>query len=353
MSGSAGTSAKSGLPVAPAGAPNVVVVMLDDVGFAAASTFGGPVATPELDMLAREGLRYNRFHTTAMCSPTRAALLTGRNAHAVGLGIVTEAARSDPGYNATIPPDATSLPEILRRNGYSTAMFGKWHQTPIWETSPAGPFDRWPTGQGFETFYGFFGGETDQYEPALVEGHARTMRPATAGYHLTTDLVTRSIEWFRNQQAATPDKPFFLYLAPGATHAPLQVPPEWIARYKGRFDQGWDAIRGDVLARQKRLGVVPANTELTERPPELPAWSSLSSDERRFASRLMEVYAGFLAQTDAEIGRLVTSLKETGEFDNTLFIYIVGDNGASADGGLGGRARLLVARPGHGGEARR
>lgn len=320
----------------PADAPNVVLVLFDDVGFAASGTFGGPIDTPTLDSLARDGLRYNRFHTTGICSPTRAALLSGRNAHAVGIGAVMNTADSRPGYRGVHAANATPVAEILRRAGYSTAAFGKWHQTADWEISQSGPFDRWPTGQGFEKFYGFIGGETDQFEPTLVEGTTPIMRPAGEDYHLTSDLVDHAIAWFQAQRTLTPDRPFFLYLAPGATHAPLQAPREWIERYRGRFDSGWDALRAPILARQKALGVVPENAELTPRPEGLPAWDSIGKDEQRLALRLMEAYAGFLAHTDDEIGRLVRALKDAGEFDNTLFIYIVGDNGASPEGGLTG-----------------
>lgn len=328
---------------APAGAPNVVVVLLDDVGFGAASTFGGPAETPVLDALAREGLRYNRFHTTGICSPTRASLLSGRNAHAVGIGAVMNSADERPGYNGVHAPDAATLAELLRRNGYNTAAFGKWHQTPDWELTQSGPFDRWPTGMGFEKFYGFFGGESDQFEPTLIEGTTPVVRPAGEGYHLTEDLANRAIEWMRLQHSVTPDKPFFLYFAPGATHAPLQVPEKWIRQYHGRFDRGWDAIRPEILARQKQLGVVPENTDLTPRPAGLPAWDSLGADDRRIAARLMETYAGFLSHTDAQVGRLVQSLKESGEFDNTLLFYIVGDNGGSAEGGLRGSINYMGA----------
>ncbi|MGD9598232.1 MAG: arylsulfatase [Steroidobacteraceae bacterium] len=328
---------------APSGAPNVVIVLLDDVGFGAASTFGGVAQTPTLDALAQEGLRYNRFHTTAICSPTRAALLSGRNAHAVGIGAVMNTADERPGYNGVHARDAATLAEILRANGYNTAAFGKWHQTPDWEISQSGPFDRWPTGQGFEKFYGFLGGETDQFEPTLFEGTTPVLRPAGPGYHLTEDLATRAIEWLRAQHSVTPDKPFFLYFAPGATHAPLQVPAAWIERYRGRFDQGWDREREETLARQKALGVVPVNAVLTPRPPGLPAWESLGADDRKIAARLMEVYAGFLAHTDAQVGRIVQALQDGGEFANTLFIYIVGDNGGSAEGGLLGSINYMGA----------
>ncbi|MCP5320543.1 MAG: arylsulfatase [Pseudomonadales bacterium] len=325
----------------PAGAPNVVLVLLDDVGFGASSTFGGPADTPTLDALARDGLRYNRFHTTAICSPTRAALLSGRNAHAVGIGAVMNTADSRPGYRGVHIREATPVAELLRRAGYSTAAFGKWHQTPDWEISQSGPFDRWPTGQGFEKFYGFIGGETDEFAPALIEGTTPVLRPANPDYHLTQDLVDHAIRWMHAQRVLTPDKPFFVYLAPGATHAPLQAPREWIERYRGRFDAGWDAMRGQILARQKELGVVPADTVLTPRPEGMPAWDSLDDRQKKLAARLMEVYAGYLAHTDHEVGRLLQALKDSGEYDNTLFIYIVGDNGASPEGGLYGSINYM------------
>jgi len=326
---------------APAGAPNVVVVLLDDVGFGAVSTFGGPVASPAADELARGGLRYNRFHTTGICSPTRASLLSGRNPHAVGIGTVMNAADSRPGYNGVHARDAATIAEILRQNGYNTAAFGKWHQTPDWEISQSGPFDRWPTGMGFEKFYGFFGGETDQFEPTLIEGTTPILRPAGRNYHLTEDLADRAIAWMRAQQSVTPDKPFFVYFAPGAAHAPLQVPQPWIEKYRGRFDQGWDQLREEVFARQKKLGVVPANAELTSRPEGLPPWDSLDPNAKKIAARLMETYAGFLEHTDHEVGRLVQALKDSGEFDNTLFVYIIGDNGGSAEGGISGSLNYM------------
>ncbi len=326
---------------APAGAPNVVLVLLDDVGFGASSTFGGPAVTPTLDELAKEGLRYNRFHTTAICSPTRASLLTGRNPHATGIGAVMNTADSRPGYSGFHAKDTATIAEILRQNGYSTAAFGKWHQTPDWEASQSGPFDRWPTGEGFEKFYGFQGGETDQFDPTLYEGTTPVMRPAGGEYHLTDDLVDHSIKWLRAQKSVTPDKPFFLYLATGATHAPIQVPQAYIDRYKGKFDQGWDKLREETFARQKRLGVIPRDTKLTPRPDGLPAWDSLTPEQKRFASRQMEAYVAFLAHTDDQIGRLVKELKASGQFDNTLFVYIVGDNGASAEGGLGGSLNYM------------
>ncbi|MGA9911158.1 MAG: arylsulfatase [Paraburkholderia sp.] len=323
---------------APKNAPNVVIVLLDDVGFGAASTFGGPVQTPALESLAHEGLRYNSFHTTAICSPTRASLLTGRNAHAVGIGAVENVPDDRPGYSGFHTKDTATIAEILRQNGYDTAAFGKWHQAPDWELSPSGPFDRWPTGEGFERFYGFMGGETDQFDPSLYDGTTPIMRPPGHHYHLTEDLATHAIEWLRVQHSVTPTKPVFLYFAPGATHAPLQAPKEWIEKYRGQFDQGWDKLREETFARQKKLGVIPADTILTPRDPRMPAWDTLTPDQKRIASRLMEVYAGFLAHADAQVGKLVDALKENGEFDNTMFFYIVGDNGASAEGGLLGSA---------------
>lgn len=327
---------------APPNAPNVVIVLLDDVGFGATSTFGGPVETPVLEALAHEGLRYNNFHTTAICSPTRASLLTGRNPHATGIGAVANVPDERPGYSGFHTKDTATIAEVLRQNGYNTAAFGKWHQTPDWELSPSGPFDRWPTGEGFERFYGFQGGETDQYEPSLYDGTTPVMRPAGRGYHLTEDLAGKAIDWLRVQHAVTPDKPVFLYFAPGAAHAPLQAPRAWIERYRGKFDQGWDQLREEIFARQKARGVIPANTQLTARMPDLPAWDTLSPDQKRVASRLMEVYAGFLAHTDAQVGRLVDALKASGQFDNTMFFYIVGDNGASSEGGLLGSANYFA-----------
>lgn len=319
---------------APAGAPNVVLVLLDDVGFGAAGSFGGPVSTPALSTLANEGLSYNRFHTTAICSPTRASLLTGRDAHIAGVGTVMNVANSYPGYRGILKKETATIAEVLRQHGYNTAAFGKWHLAPDWESSPAGPFDRWPTGVGFEKFYGFLGGETDQFEPTLYNGTSPVMRPKGESYHLTEDMTTQTINWLRTQHALTPEKPFMVYFAPGATHAPHQAPAEWIERFQGKFDTGWDAMRKATFARQQQLGVIPANAQLTTRPEQLPAWDDLNTDEQRVAARLMEAYAGFLAHTDAQIGRLIQSLKDSQQFDNTLFVYIVGDNGGSAEGGL-------------------
>lgn len=328
----------------PAGAPNVVLVLLDDVGFSASSTFGGAIATPALDNLAREGVSYTRFHTTALCSPTRAALLTGRNPHNVGSGNITEFATGFSGYNSVIAKDSATVAEVLKGNGYNTAMFGKWHNTPVWEGSVAGPFDRWPTGMGFEEFYGFIGGEAHQYSPGLFHGTTPIERPEhVENYHLTTDLVDHALQWTGTQQAMAPGKPFFLYFAPGATHAPHHVYGEWVEPYKGEFDQGWDALREQTFARQKRLGVIPANAQLTPRDPTIPAWDSLSPERKKIAARLMEVYAGFLAHTDYEIGRLEQGFKDQGVWDNTLFIYIVGDNGGASAGGLQGVFNEMTA----------
>jgi arylsulfatase len=326
---------------APANAPNVLLVILDDVGFGQASTFGGPVDTPNLTRLAERGLRYNQFHTTALCSPTRAALLTGRNHHSVNTGVVEELATGYPGYTTILPKSAATVAEILRQNGYNTAAFGKWHNTPDFETSAAGPFDRWPTGLGFEYYYGFLGGDTNQWSPALVENTKRVDKPNKPDYHLTPDLVDHAIAWIRNQQSIAPEKPFFAYLATGATHAPHHAPKEWIDKYKGKFDQGWDKLREETFARQKQLGVIPANTKLTPRPQELPAWDSLSAEQQKLYAHMAEVFAGFLAHTDYEVGRLINAVDQLGELDNTLVIYVVGDNGASAEGGLTGSVNEL------------
>jgi arylsulfatase A-like enzyme len=319
----------------PARAPNVLVILLDDAGFGASSAFGGPCATPIAERLAANGLKYNRFHTTALCSPTRQALLTGRNHHSVGMGGITEIATSAPGYNSIRPNTAAPLAETLKLNGYSTAQFGKCHEVPVWETSPLGPFDAWPTGGGgFEYFYGFIGGETNQWAPALYEGTSpiEPDRSPEEGYHLTEDMTDRAIGWIRQQKALMPDKPFFTYFAPGATHAPHHVPIEWSDKYKGRFDKGWDVIREETFARQKELGVIPPEAELTDRPDEIPAWEDMPDDLKPVLARQMEVYAGFLEHTDHHIGRLVDALADLEILDDTLIYYIVGDNGASAEG---------------------
>ncbi len=323
-------------PRAPADAPNIVVVLLDDVGFGTSGTFGGPVVMPALDRLAAQGLRYNRFHTTALCSPTRAVLLSGRNHHQVAFGTVTEIANSYPGYNTFWPKSVVSLPEMLRRNGYSTAAFGKWHNTPLWEISPVGPFDRWPTGLGFDYFYGFMGGESSLWEPAMYRNTTAVEPAPGPGYHQTTDIADDAIHWVKTRDALAPAQPYFLYFAPGATHAPHHVPAEWIKRYRGNFDGGWDRLRDDIFARQKKLGVIPADAALNPRPAKLPAWNSLSADRKRLYARQMEVYAAFLAHTDYEVGRLLDAIRNGPRGENTLVFYIVGDNGPSAEGGTDG-----------------
>jgi arylsulfatase len=319
----------------PEGAPNVLIVLLDDVGFGASSAFGGPCATPAAERLAANGLKYNRFHTTALCSPTRQALLTGRNHHSVGMGGITEIATSAPGYNSIRPNTAAPLAETLKLNGYSTAQFGKCHEVPVWESSPLGPFDSWPTGGGgFEHFYGFIGGETNQYAPAIYDGTTPVEpdRTPEEGYHFTEDMTDRAIDWIRQQKALMPDKPFFVYFAPGATHAPHHVPPEWSEKYKGLFDEGWDSLRERTLARQKELSVVPSEAELTDRPQEIPAWDDMPDDLKPVLARQMEVYAAFLEHTDHHVGRLIDALDDLGVLDDTLVYYIIGDNGASAEG---------------------
>ena len=319
---------------APTGAPNVIVILLDDVGFAQFGTFGGAIPTPALDRLAADGLRYNRYHTTAICSPTRAAMLTGRNHHLSGNGAIPEYATGFPGYDGMWPKSVACLAEIMRQNGYATAALGKWHNTPNWESGPTGPFDRWPTGLGFEQFYGFFGGATNQWEPTLYEGTRPVIRTTPRrDYHLTTELADRAIAWTREVKSVAPDKPFFLWFATGATHAPHQAPKEWIDRFRGQFDEGWDAYREAAFRRQKAMGIIPPDAELTPRPDEIPAWETLNDDQKRLYSRMMEVFAGFTAHTDHEIGRLVQSLRDTEQYDNTLILYSVGDNGASGEGG--------------------
>ncbi len=318
----------------PENAPNVLIVLIDDAGFGASGAFGGPCASPTADRLAKNGLRFTRFHTTALCSPTRAALLSGRNHHMVGMGGITEIATSAPGYNSARPNTMAPLPEILRLNGYSTAQFGKCHEVPVWEASPVGPFDRWPTGSGFEYFYGFVAGETNQWYPAIHEGTKVVEPPKTPeeGYHFMEDMTDRAIAWVRQQRLLAGDKPFFMYFAPGATHAPHHVPKEWADKYKGKFDRGWDKLREETFARQKQLGVIPQDCELTQRPAEIPAWDSQTPEFKRVLAREMEVYAGFFEYADHHIGRLIDALDEIKALDNTLIYYIIGDNGASAEG---------------------
>lgn len=333
---------------APAGAPNVVVILIDDLGFGQPGTFGGPIPTPNLDKLAAQGLKYNRFHTTAICSPTRAALLTGRNHHQVATGTITELSSGYPGYNSIWGRNVASIAEVVRQNGYATSAFGKWHNTPDWETSPIGPFDRWPTGLGFEYWYGFHGGETSQWEPQLIRNTV-PVEPAKKpeqGYHLTEDMTDEAISWIRRSKSIAPEKPFFVYFAPGAAHAPLHAPKDWIDRFKGKFDQGWDKVREETLDRQKKIGVVPQSTKLTPRPKEIPAWDSLSADQKQLYARHMEAFAGFLAHTDHHVGRLLDMIRGLPDADNTLIIYICGDNGPSAEGSLTGTTNNMMTQNG-------
>jgi len=322
----------------PPGAPNVLIVLIDDVGFGASSAFGGPCSTPVAERLAANGLKLNRFHTTALCSPTRQALLTGRNHHSVGMGAITEMATSAPGNNSIRPKEKAPIAETLKLNGYSTAQFGKCHEVPGWEVTPVGPFHQWPTGSGFEYFYGFVGGEANQYYPGLYEGTTAVEPPKSPeeGYTLTEDLAAHAITWVRQQKALLPDKPFFMYFAPGATHAPHHVPREWSDKYRGKFDDGWDALRERMLKQQKKLGVVPQKAELTERHDEIPAWEDMPAELHPVLSRQMEIYAGFMEQTDHEVGRVIDAIDDLGILDDTLIYYILGDNGASAEGTLNG-----------------
>ena len=328
---------------APQGAPNVVIVLIDDIGFGHASAFGGPCHMPTLARLAESGLRYNRFHTTALCSPTRVALLTGRNHHVNNAGAIMELATAFPGNTGVRPLSVTPLAEILRQNGFSTAAFGKYHETAPWEVSVSGPYDRWPTGSGFDKFYGFIGGETNQWAPAIFDGVTRVEHVQSPDYHFTVDMTDQAINWVSAQQALTPDKPFYIYFATGATHAPHHVPQDWIQKYEGKFAMGWDKLREETFARQKKLGVVPVDAKLTPRPKEIPAWDDMSSDQKRLFERQMETFAGFAEHTDHEVGRLVAQLEAIGELDNTLFFYIVGDNGASAEGGPEGTYNEMMA----------
>jgi len=329
----------------PKGAPNVLVVLLDDAGFAAMSTFGGPCTTPTADRLAAGGLTYNRFHVCALCAPTRAAILTGRNHHSVGMGAITESATSAPGNNSIRPKSMAPLAEILKLNGYSTAHFGKCHEVPVWQTSQMGPFDAWPTGGGgFEHFYGFFGAETDYYRPDLFQGTTPVEPPKTPeeGYHFDDDIATHTIEWVQQQKALMPDKPFFIYLAPGGTHAPHAVHKEWSDKYKGKFDHGWDNLREEIFARQKKLGVIPADAELTARPKEIGAWADVPAKLKPVLARQMEVYAGYMEHTDHQVGRVVDALEDMKILDDTLIIYVTGDNGASGEGGPNGTFNWMI-----------
>jgi arylsulfatase len=323
----------------PEGAPNVLIVLIDDCGFGASSAFGGPIATPAAEQLAASGLKYNRFHTTAICSATRQALLTGRNHHNAGMAGITEIATGQPGYCSVLPNSMAPLAKTLKLNGYNTAQFGKCHEVPVWQTSPVGPFDQWPTGgSGFEYFYGFIGGEAHQWYPALFEGTTPINAPKTPeeGYHLVEDMTDKAIGWIQQQKAMAPDKPFFTYFAPGATHAPHHVAKEWADKYKGKFDAGWDVLREETFARQKKLGVIPADAELTARPGDVPAWDDMPEEFKPALRRQMEVYAGFLEFTDHHVGRLFEALEQIGAMENTLIYYIIGDNGASAEGSING-----------------
>lgn len=330
----------------PKGAPNVLLILLDDAGFGQFSTFGGGTPSPNVDKLASQGLKYNEFHTTALCSPTRAALLTGRNHHSAGFGVISEITEGYDGYTGIMPKSAATIGQILRGNGYSTGWIGKNHNTPTWEQSPAGPFDHWPSGYGFEYFYGFQGGNSSQWEPSLYENQSPVPRSKDPNYHLTTDISDHAIKWIKTVKAINPDKPYFLYVAPGATHSPHHAPKEWIDKFKGKFDAGWDVYREETLARQKRLGVVPENTVLTARPAGIPAWDSLQPDQKKLYARMMEAFAAFGAHADYEMGRIIDTVKAMPDADNTMIIYILGDNGASAEGGLEGTLNEIAAYSG-------
>jgi arylsulfatase len=329
----------------PTGAPNVLIVLIDDAGFGSSSAFGGPCQTPTAERMAAAGLKFNRFHTTALCSPTRQALLTGRNHHSVGMGGITEIASGLPGYNSVLPNNASPLAKTLKLNGYATAHFGKCHEVPVWETSSAGPFNAWPTGGGgFEHFYGFIGGEANQWYPTLYDGTTpvEVERTPEEGYHLVEDMTDRAIHWIGQQKLLMPDKPFFVYFAPGATHAPHHVPKEWADKYKGKFDQGWDKLREETFARQKKLGVIPPDCELTARHKEIPAWDAMPEALKPVLRRQMEVYAGFMEYVDHHVGRLLDMIEKLGVLDDTLVYYIVGDNGASAEGTLNGTFNEMI-----------
>jgi arylsulfatase A-like enzyme len=321
---------------APKDAPNVVIVLIDDLGFGATSTYGGPIKTPTMDELANNGLRYNNFHTTALCSPTRMALKTGRNHHTTNTGSIMETATAYPGNTGALPNSVAPLAEMLRLNGYSTGAFGKWHETAAWETSVSGPFDRWPTHQGFDKFYGFIGGETDQWAPLIYDGVKKINPPKMENYHFTTDMTNQAINWIKAQQSMTPEKPFFVYFATGAVHAPHHVSKEWSDKYKGKFDKGWDKIREETIVNMKKMGIIPENTKLAPKPKDIKDWNQLTENERKLFARQAEVFAGFVEMTDYEVGRLIDAIAEINELDNTLFIYIAGDNGTSAEGGMVG-----------------
>jgi arylsulfatase len=317
---------------APKGAPNVLLILIDDQGFGVSSAFGGPVPEPTIENLATEGLKFNNFNTCALCSPTRSALLTGYNHHSNNMGAITEFATAYPGYTGVRPQNITPMAEVMRLNGYSTAAFGKIHEVPAWEVSVSGPLDRWPTHSGFDKFYGFLGGETNQWAPKIYDGVAEIETPKTPNYHFTADMTDKAISWIKEQQSLTPEKPFFTYFSTGATHAPHHAPKDWIAKFKGKFDMGWDKMREQTLARQLAMGIVPKGTKLAPKPDKIKDWDKLSSKEKEFYAHQMEVFAAYAAYTDYQVGRLLDAVKEIGELDNTLVFYIVGDNGTSAEG---------------------
>lgn len=321
---------------APEGAPNVILVLVDDLGFAGTSAFGGPVATPSFDRLASEGIYFNNFHTTAVCSPTRAAIKSGRNHHVNNMAFITEMATGFPGATGEIPQNVAPVAEMLRLNGYSTGAFGKWHETSTWETSVSGPFDRWPHRQGFDKFYGFFGGETNQWAPFVYDGTHPVELPEDPNYHFMNDMTNQAVAWMQYQKALTPEKPYFMYFAPGATHAPHHVPESYIAKWKGKFEGGWDVMRDQILARQIKMGIVPKGTKLAPKPEAIPEWESLTADQKKLFTKQAEVFAGFLDMTDHEIGRLLDAVDKTGQADNTMIIFVYGDNGTSAEGGANG-----------------
>ncbi len=333
---------------APKDAPNVILILLDDVGFGQPSLTGGPIPTPHIDNLATQGVTYTRFHTTAICSSSRAALLTGRNHHQVGNGTITELSTGYPGYNSFWNSDAASLAEILSLNGYRTAALGKWHNTPDWETSPAGPFDRWPTNLGFDYFYGFFGGETSQWEPQIIQNLTPVEPEKTPeeGYHFTVDMAEKATTWIKKQKSLDAERPVFMYFATGATHAPLHVPTEWADKFKGHFDDGWDAMRVKTLERQKKMGILPASTNLTSRPASIPAWADQPANAKKLYARQMEVFAGFLAHTDYHVGQMLEKVQKIPGMENTLVIYLVGDNGASAEGSMTGTTNNMMTQNG-------
>ncbi|MGF6575008.1 arylsulfatase [Paraburkholderia fungorum] len=328
---------------APAGAPNIILILLDDVGFGATSTFGGPVPTPTLDRLAKGGLRYTQWNTTSLCSPTRAAFLTGHNHHEEGFGVVAEMSTGFPGYNAILPDTSVTIGEILKDNGYNTAWFGKNHNTPDSETSATGPFSQWPTGMGFEYFYGFNGGDTNQWSPAIIEGTKPVEKPGVKNYHFMSDMTDHAITWIRNQKSIAPNKPFLVYFAPGATHAPHHAPKEWADKFKGQFDQGWNKVSEETFNRMKQQGILPANSKYNPIPGEVGEWDQLSADQKKVYARMMEVYAGYLAYADEEVGRMLAAVDDLGISDNTLVVYAVGDNGASAEGGFSGTLNEIAA----------